>query len=71
MSNELEKRDLEGGSAFPVSDENILIYGMTLRDYFAARAMEALLDPNSFPPPADIAAIAYRQADAMITARGH
>lgn len=45
--------------------------GMTLRDYFAAKAMTAMninpgFDHNS---QSDIARLAYEQADAMIDAR--
>ena len=52
--------------------------GMTLRDYFAAKAMQALLHPTyiessvSKPhsnPLADIPRVAYRYADAMLKAR--
>lgn len=68
-----------GGPAFPlphfVDDE---LQGMTLRDYFAAKAMQALLHPTyiessvSKPhsnPLADIPRVAYRYADAMLKAR--
>ena len=40
--------------------------GMTLRDYFAAKAMQALIHKNYF----DVAAKeAYKTADAMLRAR--
>ena len=40
--------------------------GMTLRDYFAAKAMQALIHKNYF----DVAAKeAYQMADAMLKAR--
>jgi len=45
---------------------------MTLRDYFAAKAMHAFLVELYFAPPDDlqkIAVLAYRQADAMLEAR--
>ena len=48
---------------------------MTLRDYFAAKAMHAAIaKPSgsySVPPPStrDIAEYAYRMADAMLIAR--
>ena len=61
-----------GGPAFPlvyvVPPENVLnVYqGMTLRDYFAAKAMQALIHKNYF----DVAAKeAYQMADAMLKAR--
>ena len=43
--------------------------GMTLRDYFAAKAMQGILaDPNT-PEIMDIAGAAYEVADAMLKAR--
>ena len=46
--------------------------GMTLRDYFAAKAMQAMLaHPNSkeTAPPQTYASAAYCMADAMMKAR--
>lgn len=74
----------DGGPAFPAESARIIgpdiyIYeGMTLRDYFAAKAMsgilahlenhmERFLDLHD----EDIAKFAYRQADAMLEARGN
>jgi hypothetical protein len=67
-----------GGPAFPTSDwdENDRAYkmhGMTLRDYFAAKAMEGMLSSGNLPKTisdADIAECAYNLADAMLEARG-
>lgn len=62
-----------GGTAFPVQDEETYSYGMTLRDYFAAKAMPYVCDmlaksgnytADSFPPA--VAMGAYKIADAMI-----
>jgi hypothetical protein len=57
-----------GGPAFPVpanafNDQE----GMTLRDYFAAKAMEGLMDA-AMPMP-EIADAAYAMADDMLKAR--
>ena len=41
--------------------------GMTLRDYFAAKAMQALIDNDTLF--SDIAIQAYQLADAMLKAR--
>ena len=41
-------------------------YGMTLRDYFAAKAMPELI---GWGEPDDIAVKAYKYADAMMKAR--
>lgn len=47
--------------------------GMTLRDYFAAKAMGSLLSTlalkNLDMTPESAAALAYRRADAMLEAR--
>jgi hypothetical protein len=46
--------------------------GMTLRDYFAAKAMQGLLASGNLPktmPDADLAECAYALADAMLKAR--
>jgi hypothetical protein len=45
--------------------------GMTLRDYFAAKAMQGMYASESFPTGvmADTAAEAYEMADAMLKAR--
>ena len=47
--------------------------GMTLRDYFAAKAMQALVteidDDGSYWMPEHVAELAYSQADAMLKAR--
>jgi hypothetical protein len=43
--------------------------GMTLRDYFAAKAMQGILADPSTPEIMDIAGAAYEVADAMLKAR--
>jgi hypothetical protein len=60
-----------GGPAFAVAElANIKWEGMTLRDYFAAKAMQAILqlgaDSSEFHMDADAA---YEMADAMLKAR--
>ncbi|MBR8475801.1 hypothetical protein [Burkholderia cenocepacia] len=79
----------DGGPAFPrfVPDGHyngsIDEQGMTLRDYFAAKAMVALINNEFFAQGINeivasgnatrddlIAAVAYTQADAMLRARG-
>ena len=60
-----------GGPAFPLHNHGaqtlgMHLSGMTLRDYFAAKAMLALIHKNYF----DVAAKeAYQMADAMLKAR--
>jgi len=60
-----------GGPAFPVP--NRLVNGMTLRDYFAAKAMQGIVHVlHKGIRPADIPAMcadAYVIADAMLKAR--
>ena len=53
--------------AFPNTNHFDDGYGMDLRDYFAAQAMQRLVDLVTHPK--DVAAIAYKQADAMMKAR--
>ena len=51
-------------------DQLTVCLGMTLRDYFAAKAMQSLLARTEFKGSAiDYASIAYEQADAMLKAR--
>ena len=60
-----------GGPAFPISDPGLPQYdGMTLRDYFAAKAMQGFLATVKVGCPDDLIAIdAYNLADAMLKAR--
>lgn len=73
MANEIET----GGLAFPFNDiGGDCDPGMTLRDYFAAKAMAALIhryaDVNIDAPGVmeEIAIRASKMADAMIKVRG-
>jgi hypothetical protein len=59
--------DKTGGPAFPTPAHNLQNDGMTLRDYFAAKAMQGLMDA-AMPMP-EIADAAYAMADAMLKAR--
>ena len=58
--------------AFPIHWENHH-EGMTLRDYFAAKAMQALLrqypDHLMNSPASEVASDAYSMADAMMKVR--
>ena len=60
-----------GGPAFPT--RNTLNDGMTLRDYFAAKAMQAITpsfaNANILNPAEFISDKAYALADAMLKAR--
>ena len=62
-----------GGPAFPGTEANGLnsgLPGMTLRDYFAAKAMQAITsNPNSFGYASDYAKWSFDIADAMLKAR--
>jgi hypothetical protein len=66
-----------GAPAFPSAqlDTTTLTYkyveGMTLRDYFAAKAMQGQLSrPNAaYLQEEEVAKVAYMQADAMLKAR--
>ena len=52
-------------SAFPVANER----GMTLRDYFAAKAMQSFLTGDYDLYPHEAAQKAYELADVMLLAR--
>jgi len=62
----------DGGPAFPiVLPTGSAFKGMTLRDWFAGQAILSMPGPIHDDGYADArAAAAYRQADAMIKARG-
>ena len=66
-----------GGTAFAQCSYNMkggydITGGMTLRDYFAAKAMQALISSPTVRPMIqdhEVAGFAYRIADAMLKAR--
>ncbi len=74
----------DGGPAFPTTIDSPHadigvehLEGMTLRDYFAAKAMQAILGQAGTHASEDdqdelhrvVAELAYRHADAMLSAR--
>lgn len=71
MSNEINT----GGPAYPLNWEKqgeFWAFGMTLRDYFAAKAMQGMLSSGNLPKSVTnevIALEAYYLADAMLIAR--
>jgi hypothetical protein len=61
-----------GGFAFPIVVGDQMTPGMTLRDYFAAKAMQEMIEYGPWSDEQDmgkVAECAYRQADAMLKAR--
>lgn len=71
----------DGGNAFPITSESFgsvkVMGGMSLRDYFAAKAMPIILasiekdgdvEPNNGFEDV-VATVSYKVADAMIKAR--
>lgn len=62
-----------GGPAFPeTKEQHAWNPGMTLRDYFAAKAMQALISSPHCPDEFDykpVAKAAYGMANAMLEAR--
>ena len=66
-----------GGPAFPHQSSDAIRAGMTLRDYFAAKAMTTMFYPaimESIRTDEDldclkVAGFAYAMADAMLAAR--
>lgn len=64
----------DGNAAFPMpaSENNREWYGMSLRDYFAAKAMQGIVSTvphHSRVDPSDVAEEAYQFADAMLAER--
>jgi hypothetical protein len=62
-----------GGPAFPATNHHgHKLEGMTLRDYFAAKAMQGLVENANWRgmPEDALAKAAYNMADAMLKARG-
>lgn len=74
MANEIKTET--GGPAFPTKRETLdprttgwsMEQGMTMRDYFAAKAMQGLLASNAGFDEQGIAHYAYLVADAMLAA---
>ena len=70
----MSNTNINGGPAYPVNSDNhapIASTGMTLRDYFAGRAMQSYLldkDRDSFTFE-QWAQASYEMADAMLKAR--
>jgi hypothetical protein len=62
-----------GGPAFPLQDASThQFHGISIRDYFAAKAMQALIngiEPGKEHQTVIIPSVAYQMADAMIKAR--
>ena len=60
-----------GGPAFPSQREHTTKEGMTLRDYFAAKALQGMLAENGGGALANdkLADYAYNIADEMLKAR--
>jgi hypothetical protein len=67
-----------GGPAFPIKqyNRNIMAFeevcGMTMRDYFAAKAIQGMFASGNLPKSVqddELASVAYKFADAMLKAR--
>lgn len=61
---------MKNNPAFPV-DQGVLYKGMTLRDYFAAKAMQAIITTHKLEDCDDfvVARNAYQLADFMLKER--
>lgn len=66
----------DGGPAFPATldESGIVLPGMTLRDYFAARALTGVINSESSAgttlySPSVVASQVYELADAMLKER--
>lgn len=56
--------------AFPQPIDAEYFYGLTIRDYFAARVLNGLISKYGPENPKVGAEIAYKYADAMLKVRG-
>jgi hypothetical protein len=65
--NKMNDKDIEPQQAFPYT--GLGSDGMTLRDYFAAKVMEAMHGPAWVLKQEEIPARAYKMADLMMEAR--
>ena len=61
--------DKTGGGAFPRNVDGHYFMGMTLRDYFAAKAMQGMLAASENYSTSELALYAYDVADAMLKQR--
>ena len=65
--------DQDGGTAFPIvhpDGSGVQYFGMTLRDYLAAKASAGMLaNYNVINTPEHVAQMAYAHADAMLKER--
>ena len=61
--------EIKNEPAFPVKVRNVQHYGMTMRDYFAAKAMQALIGNINVYEYETISEYAYKHADAMLMER--
>ena len=74
---EMSSEQDDGGPAFPIVETDLILgtridTGMTLRDYFAAKAMQAMLsleDVHLNWGESQLAKWSYEQADAMLEER--
>ena len=57
-------------TAFPIQSYTCAEKGMTMRDYFAAEAMQGFLTGNYDLYAYEVVQKAYEMADAMMKARG-
>lgn len=71
----MEDQKFDGGPAFPIYDhysdgqQFLSVPGMTMRDYFAAKALQGLASQPGCPTYEYEAMAAYKYADAMLKAR--
>lgn len=64
---------LKNPDAFPCDNKSEGYSGMSLRDYFAAKAMQSVMVGEGYRmyhTPEDLAQLSYLMADAMLKQRG-
>lgn len=67
------KDTTDGPTAFPIDRPGYTTLGMTLRDFFASKALGGILSRSfgskDYPTRTEIVASCYRYADAMLAVR--
>lgn len=70
MNNQNKQQEPAFPYAFQFENEGGVSLGMSLRDYFAAKALTGIMaDQNMIAPNGEIAIACYAIADAMMEAR--
>ena len=73
MTKTIEQEALDNPPAFPAGWPEVgyePYYGMSLRDWFAGKALTGLMQKDPWGDPMMLASYAFNAADAMLATRG-